>query len=102
MNEKVVRDGKVAVIVSPGFGAGWSTWNCGQGMFDPAVVAWIEAGKPDPTPYEQTDECDQPYNGGLDHAEIVWLPQGEQFYIDEYEGAETLVLRSDGELWVTA
>ena len=25
--EKVVRDGKVAVLVSPGYGAGWSTWN---------------------------------------------------------------------------
>ena len=24
--EKVVRDGKVAVLISPGFGAGWSTW----------------------------------------------------------------------------
>ena len=23
---KVIRDGKVAVVVSPGFGAGWSTW----------------------------------------------------------------------------
>mgnify|MGYP003348658220 FL=1 len=25
--EKVVRHGKVAVLVSPGYGAGWSTWN---------------------------------------------------------------------------
>ena len=25
--EKIVRDGKVAVAVSYGFGAGWSTWN---------------------------------------------------------------------------
>ena len=26
MSDKVIRDGKVAVIISPGFGAGWSTW----------------------------------------------------------------------------
>ena len=25
--EKIIRDGKVAVAVSYGFGAGWSTWN---------------------------------------------------------------------------
>lgn len=25
--KKLIRDGKVAVLVSPGFGAGWSTWN---------------------------------------------------------------------------
>ena len=24
--EKVIRDGKVAVLYSPGYGAGWSTW----------------------------------------------------------------------------
>src|SRR6478609_2455061 len=26
VSAKVIRDGMVAVIVSPGFGAGWSTW----------------------------------------------------------------------------
>ena len=24
---KLEKDGKVAVMISPGFGAGWSTWN---------------------------------------------------------------------------
>ena len=27
MTEKYIKDGKVAVAYSPGFGAGWSTWN---------------------------------------------------------------------------
>ena len=25
--EKIIEDGKVAVLVSKGYGAGWSTWN---------------------------------------------------------------------------
>ena len=24
---KLIRDGKVAVLISPEYGAGWSTWN---------------------------------------------------------------------------
>ena len=27
MSKKYIRDGQVAVIYSPGYGAGWSTWN---------------------------------------------------------------------------
>ena len=27
MVEKLERDGKVAILYSPGYGAGWSTWN---------------------------------------------------------------------------
>ena len=48
MSEKVVRDGKMAVLVSPGFGAGWSTWadNKEDAVFAPEVVAWVKAGKP--------------------------------------------------------
>ena len=49
--ERVVRDGRVAVLVSPGFGAGWSTWADRELrerlLFDPEVVAWVEGGKVD-------------------------------------------------------
>ena len=45
--ERVVRDGRVAVLVSPGFGAGWSTWADRELrerlLFDPEVVAWVTA-----------------------------------------------------------
>ena len=41
---KLVRDGMVAVLYSPGFGAGWYTWNqeCTELMFDPAIVKLVE------------------------------------------------------------
>lgn len=89
--EKVVRDGKVAVIVSPGYGAGWSSWDGDAASpFDPVVVAWIEAGKPEPVPY--SDDPGGPYTGGLPEAVIEWLPVGTQFRIDEYDGNESLVV----------
>jgi len=30
MKDRVIRDGRVAVVYSPGFGAGWSTWAHGE------------------------------------------------------------------------
>ena len=98
MVNRVIRDGKVAVIVSPGYGAGWSTWGHPNDAFDPVVVEWIEAGKPDPTPYAGVGG---PYNGGLYQAHIEWLPEGTQFRIDEYDGSETLVL-ADEQDWSVA
>lgn len=89
---KVQRDGKVAVIVSPGFGAGWSTWadDAELAVFAPDVVAWIEAGKP------AIDEDDAfgryGYLGGLGSAEVQWIPMGARFHIDEYDGSESLVI----------
>ena len=48
MMDKVIRDVKVAVLYSPGFGAGWSTWGRGdygdKVLFDPTVVQCIETG----------------------------------------------------------
>ena len=46
MKDRVIRDGLVAVVYSPGFGAGWSTWAHGeQGnelVFDPMIVDCVE------------------------------------------------------------
>ena len=104
--EKVVRDGKVAVLVSPGFGAGWYTW-CHDDMaeallFDPEVVAWVENGKVGPVPdmkakYIMYDF----YDGGAGDLVVKWVPVGAKFRIDEYDGAESLVLESN-EKWVVA
>lgn len=88
--DRVERDGKVAVIVSPGFGAGWSTWadDLPNSVFAPDVVAWIEAGKPDVELDDTFGEYG--YTGGLGDAEIEWVPKGSRFIIDEYDGSETL------------
>ena len=44
---KLIRDGQVAVIYSPEFGGGWSTWNPKPPgiLFDPAIVDFVEKGQ---------------------------------------------------------
>lgn len=101
---KVIRDGKVAVLVSPGFGAGWSTWNTEhpECVFDPAVVEWVENGKVGPVPkLAELRGWDYMYEGGAGDLIIYWLPEGSRFRIDEYDGSESLVLESEEE-WMTA
>jgi len=96
--EKVIRAGLVAVVYSPEYGAGWSTWSHDASPFDPAVVAWIEGGKVGPGPY--LEPLEGPYNGGLHQAEIVWLPVGTRFHINEYDGHESLEIIDPDYGWV--
>jgi hypothetical protein len=95
---KLVRDGKVAVIVSGGFGAGWSTWNYDypQMLYDPVIAEMLEAG-------ESTENievyCAEKYPGaylgGSDGLYVAWLPQGTAFRIHEYDGSETVEIRDE-------
>ena len=50
MVEKLERDGKVAILYSPGYGAGWSTWNddiAEELVFDKDLILAFENGGPD-------------------------------------------------------
>jgi hypothetical protein len=98
--------GNVAVLVSPGFGAGWSTWaNKGQEetlMFHPKLVQACLDGVVDIRPtLEEIFGVDIPYNGGWRGVGIVWLPVGTKFIIREYDGSES-VQRMEYQAWVTA
>ena len=46
---KLSENGKVAVLYSPEFGAGWYTWNQDHPeiLFDPAMVKLVEKGQYD-------------------------------------------------------
>lgn len=90
---KVLRDGKVAVLVSPRFGAGWYTWNTDfpECLFDADVVAWVENGKPElPRDYFKHKFGPTFYDGGARNLKIVWVPIGTAFRIEEYDGRESL------------
>ena len=105
--DKVIRDGMVAVLYSPDFGAGWYTWNTKHPamLYDPTVVKWVMDGKPygqKPSGVEwvrfvATLEEKYPgiYRGGLRDLEIRWVPVGTRFYVDEYDGYETVVLEHE-------
>ena len=102
--ERVVRDGKVAVLVSPGFGAGWYTWHgLLELVFDPIVVEMVESGRHSEIESYIDNKYpeDTPYIGGASDLEVMWVPVGAQFRIDEYDGSESLVLASE-EKWLTA
>lgn len=95
--DRVIRDGKVAVLVSPGCGSGWSTWVNKEfkewAMFSPAVVAWVEGGKKgdiDEIVKRELGSEIYLYTGGADDLEIEWVPQGTLFRIVEYDGSETM------------
>ena len=106
MSNKVIRDGKVAVLYSPGFGAGWSTWNSQNTdlVFDPVIVDfvlnksenWIEGV----LAYCSIAYPDA-YTGGVEGLKVEWVASGSQFLIEEYDGSETVVI--NGEMnWITA
>jgi len=100
---KVIRDGKVAVLVSPGFGAGWSTWaytgdedNRDFMLFDPTLVDMVE-NKDSIEDIETYVKSVHPhtYCGGADDLTIEWLPVGTAFRIHEYDGSESVEIRDE-------
>ena len=98
--EKVIRNGLVGILVSPGFGAGWSTWNDDypQLMFSPKVIEMVEAGIAGEIDKEWCLEnlgIDNVYCGGAEDLVVEWLPVGTPFYIHEYDGSESLKTGSD-------
>ena len=102
--ERCVRDGRVAVLVSPGFGAGWFSWHGIEALlFDPAVVELVESGA-EASVIEQYCEDrhgSDPYFGGAGDLIVEWVPVGARFRIHEYDGSESLVLESEEE-WIVA
>ena len=113
MSNKVVRDGKVAVLYSPGFGAGWSTWNMypeGQDsplselLFDPVIVDFV-LNKPENWLQGIESYCELvypgSYTGGASDLEVMWIPAGSQFLVEEYDGGESITFM-DKMKWITA
>ena len=95
--EKLIRDGEVAVLVSGGFGAGWSTWNYDypEMLYDAEVAQMLDCVEPDWQAIQKYCQEKYPnaYLGGLDGLYVEWLPQGTAFRIHEYDGSETVEIR---------
>lgn len=97
--KKVTRDGQVAVLISPGYGAGWSTWiNGGQesrAVFCPELVGAVER-KASPGELITIAERLFPdgYCGGAAKLAVEWVRAGTAFRVHEYDGSESLVILS--------
>ena len=100
---KVIRDGKVAVLVSPGYGAGWSTWAySGEEdyrdfmLYNPTLVDMVERKVPAEAIEAYVNSVHpNTYCGGANDLTIEWLPVGTAFRIHEYDGSESLEIRDD-------
>jgi hypothetical protein len=100
---KVVRDGKVAVLYSPDYGAGWYSWNTSNPeiLFDPAIVNFVEHKRWEELQVYVTLKYPDLYTGGMRDLQIEWVPDGAQFIVQEYDGNEHIELRDNID-WITA
>ena len=100
--DRVIRDGRVAVIFSPGWGSGWHTsHNIEELIFDPSIVAWIEAEEYDKIKNYMILKYPNVYLGTLEDLRITWIPEGTEFVIDEYDGSESILFK-DKVSWIKA
>ncbi len=99
---KLVKDGKVAVLISPGFGAGWSTWNREQldMLFDAGLADLVLKGDPEQILAYATVKWPNAYLGGLEDLIVAWVEQGQLIKINEYDGSESIEYR-DSDDWIT-
>lgn len=92
----------VAIVYSPSFGAGWSSWGIpDDGLFDPDLVKLIlENDTPSIIEYAERT-WPGVYIGAASSLEIYWALEGRKFVIHEYDGAESIQF-CDTEWWITA
>lgn len=100
---KLSDNGKVAVLYSPGFGAGWSTWNkeVPEILFDPAIVKFVETERWAELETYVNLKYPGLYKGGMKDLAIAWLAEGTLFKVNEYDGSESIELKEDDD-WIVA
>lgn len=107
------KNGKIGVLVSPGFGAGWSTWGYDELAYDKRVVEFWLSHKDDEEFMATVDEFGfggasesaahkeameffsslgygTPYMGGFEDIELEFVEKGMPWRITEYDGSESL------------
>jgi hypothetical protein len=112
--EKLVCDGKVAVLYSPGFGAGWYSWSGNKKIngknteallfhrpFVELVLQGERGGKLEQAITDYFGEDHNIYLGGARDLKVKWLDEGTLFLIKEYDGSESIAIRDD-QTWIKA
>ena len=118
--EKYTKDGQTAILVSPGYGAGWSTWGKNELAYDKRIVEFWLKHKDDKEYLNKLDKAfednevkkevnklfeswgyENVYFGGFKDIRIEWLPVGTQYRITEYDGYESIEINS-ASLWNVA
>ncbi len=84
-NEK----GEVGVIVSPGYGAGFSTWGSREMCFDKEFVELVLKNDKEGLTRLKEEKYPDDYFEYLD-LEVEFIPKGTIFEISAYDGSESL------------
>lgn len=105
MVDKYIKDGQVGVLVSGGYGAGWSTWSYEYGLdlaLDKRIIEkFLElSDKSKDIEYEDAEKemdsflksigYNDVYVGGLDGLHLEMVDEGIPIRINEYDGFESL------------
>ena len=99
---KVIKDGKVAVLISYGFGSGFYTWGAPlEAIFDPKLVGLVESEDYDSANEYVKNTYPGVYTGGVGDLVVVWVDEGEEFIIEEYDGNESIQFKNETQ-WSTA
>lgn len=114
--EKVIRNGEVAVLTSAYPGRGWYTWDgIEELLFSPYIVNAILSTGSITMNYRDKDHRDigdkidaylERYNNEhriieVPELTINWISVGTEFYIQEYDGQETIMIK-DNVKWIKA
>jgi hypothetical protein len=83
---------ELGVLISGGWGAGWSTWNDNELAYDKRIIEkWLENVSSDEMcDYVESLGYNRPYMGGYRQLRLVFIPRGTMFCIHEYDGAESI------------
>lgn len=108
MVELYEKDGKVGVLISKGYGAGWSTWNTPELAYDKRIIEfWLEHKDSqkfmrDVVDMEPTDAKNKVVEFlssigytvystlGFKDLKLEFVPHGAPFRITEYDGFENI------------
>jgi hypothetical protein len=106
---RLIRDQQVAVLYSPGYGAGWSTWCFDrqqqlQMIFDIQIADIVDQHAQDW--YNQAQaiaivKYPQQFLDGLKNLKVSWLPVGTKFRIIEHDGDEQIEIEHNMD-WIVA
>ncbi len=104
---RMEKDGQIAVLYSPGYGAGWSTWNNEE--WKPLLTTHRDivravikgdtkkAGEIAKKLIHKAVNNNETYVCvlGADDLKVRWLDKGTQFEINEYDGSESIHVIGD-------
>lgn len=104
MNKYYNDQGQVGVILSSGWGAGWSTWNpqYPDMLFDKDIIELLlEHATDDQIVEVAKEKYPEAYLGGVDGLTVMFLAPGTAFMVQENDGSESVMIR-DKQNWEIA